>query len=140
MQNPTLSLQLSVNQWKMMFVMLFLFTMLVFPQAAMAAKDSLLPSGADLGIPGASKDDGWAKVILFSLRFFLILLFLVALGAGMSDSIFGIFRTINDARTSGEWAPAIKQIASILIAVIICLAMFALADKYVLKPLSELAT
>lgn len=140
MQNPTINLQLSASQWKMLFVMLFLLAMLVFPQAAMAAKDSLLPGDADLGIPGASQNDGWAKVILYALRFFLIILFLVALGAGMSDSIFGIFRTINDARTSGEWGPAIKQIASILIAVIICLAMFALADKYVLKPLSELAT
>lgn len=137
MQIKALSIQPEAINWKMMFIMLFLFAALVFPEA-MAAKDSLLPEGTDLGIPGAGKDDGWAKMILFALRFLLMIIFVVALGLGMGDSIFGIFRVINDARSSGDWGPAIKQIGGIIIAVIISLALFALADKYVLKPIAEM--
>lgn len=139
MQIKALSIQPDAINWKMVFIIFFLFAMLVVPEA-MAAKDSLLPDGVDLGVPGAGKDDGWAKMILLALRFLLIVIFVVALGLGMGDSIFGIFRVINDARTSGDWGPAIKQIGGIIIAVIISLVLFALADKYVLKPISEMVT
>ena len=119
--------------------MFILAAWLFWPQA-MAQTTNLLPSGSDLGIPGATADDGWAKLLINIFRFVLIVLFVVALGAGMGDSIFGIFAVINDARSSGQWGPAIKQIAGIMLAIAICLGIFALADKYVFPPLAKLLT
>ena len=118
------------------FVLLLLTAFLLAPDA-MASGSTLLPEGT-LAVPGTSDTDPWYKVLIYALRFGLIALLLIALVVGLGDSLFGIFRTINDARSTGEWGPALKQIMAVVIAIIFAFVIYMVADKYGIQQLENL--
>lgn len=146
MQSLTEFFDRNTLRWALLF--LFVVALFLFMPDAMAGNNntggsgsgggaSLLPQGT-LAVPGTTKDDAWYKVLIYALRFGLIALLLIALVVGLGDSLFGIFRTINDARSSGEWGPALKQIMAVVIAIIFAFVIYTVADKYGIKQLEDL--
>lgn len=118
---------------------LILFALIVamlLPHLAQAQTAGILPTtGVD--IPGTTDSDSWVKKFGYLIRFGIFLICMAAVGFGMGDSIFGIFRTINDAKNTGEWGPAIKQILQILLGVVIALVLFAVLNTIVFEALQK---
>lgn len=143
MQSLTEFFDRNTLRWALLF--LFVVALFLFMPDAMAGNNntgggggaSLLPQGT-LAVPGTSDTDPWYKILIYALRFGLIALLLIALVVGLGDSLFGIFRTINDARSTGEWGPALKQIMAVVIAIIFAFVIYMVADKYGIKQLEDL--
>ena len=144
MQSLTEFFDRDTLRWALL--LLFVAALFLFMPDAMAGNNnagntgggtSLLPQGT-LAVPGTSNTDPWYKILIYALRFGLIALLLIALVVGLGDSLFGIFRTINDARTSGEWGPALKQIMAVVIAIIFAFVIYMVADKYGIQQLENL--
>ena len=131
------------NTLRWALLLLFVAALFLFMPDAMAGNagggggTSLLPQGT-LAVPGTSDSDPGYKILIYALRFGLIALLLIALVVGLGDSLFGIFRTINDARSSGEWGPALKQIMAVVIAIIFAFVIYMVADKYGIQQLENL--
>ena len=130
------------NTLRWALLLLFVAALFLFMPDAMAGNNnagggggtSLLPQGT-LAVPGTSDSDPWYKILIYALRFGLIALLLIALVVGLGDSLF---RTINDARSSGEWGPALKQIMAVVIAIIFAFVIYMVADKYGIQQLENL--
>ncbi len=137
--------QIQQNQflWQRIAMGILLAVLLVYmvlPEFAYAGTGGgggQLPTGSDFEVPGASSGDPWLKKFAFIIKFVVFLMCMAAVGLGLSDSIFSIFRVINDARMNGEWGPAIKQIGIILGGLIFALVIFALLNKYVIDPITN---
>lgn len=99
-----------------------------------------LPTGSSISVPGTADGDSWLKKFAYIIRFVVFLMCMAAVGLGLSESIFSIFRTINDARTSGEWGPAIRQIGIIIGALIFAVVIFGLLNEFVLTPIEKYFT
>lgn len=129
---------LSINLHKILIYSLIaiLAMYLVFPEFAYAQSTGALPTG-NIDVPGTSDSDSWLKKFAGIIKFVVFLICIAAVGFGLGDSIFAIFRTVNDARSSGEWGSAIKQIGVILAAIIFALVIFALINEYVIDPLTN---
>lgn len=120
----------------LLLALIFLMLLPILAQAQAANNSGLLPT-TGVSIPGTTDSDSWVKKFGYIIRLGIFLICMGAVGFGMSDSIFGIFRTINDARNNGEWGPAIKQILLILLGVVIALVLFAVLNNVVFSAIEK---
>lgn len=121
---------------KRLMLTLFIVALLLFLPDIVYAQQAL-PTGGNVAIPGTSDNDSWVKKFSFVIKLGIFLLCMAAVGFGVSDSIFSIFRTINDARQSGEWGPAIKQMLVIILAIVMAVVLFAVLNELVIGAIDK---
>lgn len=132
----TFSLYTSTETNRLFWAFTLLAALIFLPSLAHAAPS--LPDSSSFKVPGSSGNSSWTTNIGLILRLVVFLMLIVGLGLGLSDSIFALFRQINEARTGQtEWGPAIKTIGLILAGVVMALVIFGLANEYVFKPIDD---
>ncbi len=138
---------LTLHRWTIALLMALLCFYLFIPEFSYAGNGSgsggsggLLPTGSALDVPGTSESDSWVKKFGFIIRLVIFIICIAALGLGIGDSIFSLFRTINDARQSGEWGPAMKNIGIVMAGIVFAIVLFGILNEFVFAAIEKFFT
>lgn len=138
MQNYVRHLSIRDTEWfnQRLILTFFIVAVLFFLPDIVYAQQAL-PTGGNVVIPGTSDSDSWVKKFSFVIKLGVFILCMAAVGFGISDSIFSIFRTINDARQTGEWGPAMKQMLIIILGIVMAVVLFAVLNELVMGAIDK---
>lgn len=148
MNNQSLVVQPTFNFQRIATIMLFslLALMVLMPSLSFAASTGsgstggVLPTGTALDVPGAGADASWVKKFGYIIRLVIFVLCMAAVGLGISDSIFSLFRVINDGRQTGEWGPAMKTVGIIMAGIIFAIVLFGILNEFVFSAIEKFFT
>lgn len=120
---------------KMAWLLVLLVAMLLLPEAQAQVQ---LPT-TDIKIPGVDANNkNWLQQFSGVISVVIVIGALAAVGFGMMEAIFTLFRTANDARLNGDWGPAMKLIGLIIGIIIFSLLLYYLINTVVLGPLAKM--
>lgn len=120
---------------KMLWLLVLFAVLFLMPEAHAQAK---LPT-SDIKIPGVDANNkNWLQQFSGVISLVIVIGALAAVGFGMMEAIFTLFRTANDARLNGDWGPAMKLIGLIIGIIVFSLLLYYLINTVVLEPLGKL--